>query len=145
MKKLTVAIPNFNGGMNLQRAIESCRSIDLPENDFEILIVDNCSTDDSIKIINESKIKIPNIRLIENQENVGRIGNWNVCLKEAEGKYLIFLFTNDFIKDQNNFAFYYEGSGWYGFLSTLTPDLQPLPSITCSFAKTVCSTGSQFT
>ena len=102
MKKLTVAIPNFNGGMNLQRAIESCRSIDLPENDFEILIVDNCSTDDSIKIINESKIKIPNIRLIENQENVGRIGNWNVCLKEAQGKYLIFLFTNDFINDQNN-------------------------------------------
>ena len=96
MKKLTVAIPNFNGGVNLQRAIESCRSIDLPENDFEILIVDNCSTDDSIKIINESKIKIPNIRLIENQENVGRIGNWNVCLKEAQGKYLIFLFTNDF-------------------------------------------------
>ena len=55
MKKLTVAIPNFNGGVNLQRAIESCRSIDLPENDFEILVVDNCSTDDSIKIINESK------------------------------------------------------------------------------------------
>ena len=61
MKKLTIAIPNFNGGMNLQRAIESCRSIDLPENDFEILIVDNCSTDNSIDVINESKMKISNI------------------------------------------------------------------------------------
>ncbi len=102
MKKLTIAIPNFNGGMNLQRAIESCRSIDLPENDFEILIVDNCSTDNSIDVINESKMKISNIRLVKNQENVGRIGNWNICLREAQGEFLIFLFTNDFINDENN-------------------------------------------
>ena len=31
------------------------------------------------------------------------------------------------------------------FLSTIAPDLHPLPSITCSFARTVSSTGSQFT
>ena len=31
------------------------------------------------------------------------------------------------------------------FLSTIAPDRQPLPSITCSFANTVSSTGSQFT
>ena len=41
MSKLTIVIPNYNGGENLKRAIESCRTIQIPENDYEILIVDN--------------------------------------------------------------------------------------------------------
>lgn len=102
MKKLTIAIPNFNGGINLKRAIESCKDIDLPSDDFEILIVDNCSSDNSIEIINEVKHKIPNIRLVKNEINVGRIENWNVCLNKSEGEFLIFLFTNDFINPENN-------------------------------------------
>ena len=53
MTKLTVAVPNYNGGKNLQRAIESCKKIKIPLNDYEILIEDNCSTDNSIDTINE--------------------------------------------------------------------------------------------
>ena len=55
MKKLTIAIPNNNGGKNLERAIKSCQKIVMSSNDFEILVVDNCSTDDSIEIINTLK------------------------------------------------------------------------------------------
>lgn len=47
-KILTVAIPNFNGGINLERAIRSCRFLKI-EKAWEILIVDNGSTDDSLK------------------------------------------------------------------------------------------------
>ena len=42
--KLTVAVPVFNGGMQLLEAIESCKNISLPVTEFEVLIVDNCST-----------------------------------------------------------------------------------------------------
>jgi len=49
--KLTIGIPNFNGGNNLKEAIESCQHIKLPKEDIEILIVDNQSTDDSISTI----------------------------------------------------------------------------------------------
>ena len=102
MKKLTVAIPNYNGGKNLERAIKSCQKIVMSSNDFEILIVDNCSTDDSIEIINTLKNKFSNIKLIQNSENVGRIQNWNVCINNSEGKFLIFLFSNDLINADNN-------------------------------------------
>ena len=102
MTKLTVAVPNYNGGKNLQRAIESCKKIKIPLNDYEILIADNCSTDNSIDTINELNNEFSNLVLIENKENVGRIQNWNVCLENAKGRFLIFLFSNDMINEQNN-------------------------------------------
>ncbi len=73
MPKLTVAIPNYNGGDNLRRSIESCLAIQMPENDYEILVVDNKSTDNSVDIVNEMKKKFTNIRLVENEKNIGRI------------------------------------------------------------------------
>jgi len=100
--KLTIAIPNYNGGENLKRAIISCRQVRLDPQKFEILVVDNQSTDNSIQIVNELKNEFPNIRLWQNQTNVGRIQNWNVCLDKSEGQYLIFLFTNDMINKNNN-------------------------------------------
>tara|TARA_B100001167_G_C16736983_1_gene288994 strand:- start:73 stop:1074 length:1002 start_codon:yes stop_codon:yes gene_type:complete len=102
MPKLTVAIPNYNGGENLRRSIESCRTIQMPENDYEILIVDNKSTDNSIDIVNEMKKKFTNIRIIQNEKNLGRIRNWNVSIEKAQGKYMIFLFSNDLINEKNN-------------------------------------------
>lgn len=100
--RLTIAIPNYNGGENLRRAIESCRYIKLNLEDYDILVVDNKSTDNSIQIVNELKKDFPNIRLWENEKNVGRIQNWNVCLDKSEGKFLILLFTNDTISKDNN-------------------------------------------
>ena len=41
MIKLTIAIPSFNGGKNLERAIRSCENIQLPIKDYEILVIDN--------------------------------------------------------------------------------------------------------
>jgi len=102
MMKLTIAIPNFNGGKNLEKAINSCRNIQLSSEDYEILIVDNCSTDESILSVKKLQNKIKNLVLIENKENVGRIENWNTCIDNASGKFLIFLFTNDTINEDNN-------------------------------------------
>ena len=102
MTRLTIAVPNYNGGKNLLRAIESCKKIKIPLADYEILIADNCSTDNSITLINELNNEFSNLVLIENKENVGRIQNWNVCLENAKGKFLIFLFSNDAINEQNN-------------------------------------------
>ena len=102
MPKLTIVIPNYNGDENLKRAIESCRTIQIPENDYEILIVDNKSTDNSIEIATEMKVKFTNIRIVQNEKNLGRIKNWNIGIEKAGGRYLIFLFSNDLINEKNN-------------------------------------------
>ena len=102
MKKLTVAIPTFNGGQNLERAIKSCERIQILPDNYEILVIDNCSTDDSISNVNKLKKKFRNLRLVENENNVGRIQNWNVSIDNSNGKFLIFLFSNDMINEENN-------------------------------------------
>ena len=100
--KLTVAIPNYNGGNNLKRAIESCRNIKSSKKNYEILVVDNKSTDNSLQIVDDLKKEFPNLRLIKNQTNVGRIKNWNVCIDNSQGDFLVYLFTNDMISENNN-------------------------------------------
>ncbi len=102
MNRLTIAIPNFNGGEKLKRAVTSCKLIKMPQNEFDILVVDNKSTDNSFEIIDELKKEFPNLRVIKNQENVGRIQNWNICIKNCNSKYMTFLFINDLISKQNN-------------------------------------------
>jgi len=102
MTRLTIAIPNFNGGEKLKNAITSCKLIKIPQNQFDILVVDNKSTDNSLQIVDELKNEFPNLRLIKNQNNVGRIQNWNVCLKNCNSKYMTFLFINDLISKRNN-------------------------------------------
>ena len=102
MTRLTIAIPNFNGGEKLKKAITSCKLIKIPQDEFEILVVDNKSTDNSFEIIDNLKKEFPNLRLIENQENVGRIQNWNACIKNCNSKYITFLFINDLISKHNN-------------------------------------------
>jgi len=102
MVKLTIVIPTFNGGKNLERAIRSCENIQLSKEDYEILVIDNCSTDDSIFAVKQLKNEFKNLILIENQENVGRIQNWNISIDNSNGKFLIFLFSNDTINEENN-------------------------------------------
>ena len=103
---LTVAIPTYNGGENLIRAIKSCKYINLPQDKFEILVVDNCSTDGSIEKVKLLQQDFPNIRIVINDKNYGRVGNWNRCIDLAKGKYLIFLFSNDEISKGYNFKKY---------------------------------------
>ena len=102
MTRLTIAIPNFNGGEKLKKAITSCKLIKIPQDEFDILVVDNKSTDNSLEIVDELKKEFPNLRLIKNQDNVGRIQNWNVCIKNCNSKYITFLFINDLISKHNN-------------------------------------------
>ena len=102
MTRLTIAIPNFNGGEKLKKAVTSCKLIKMPQNEFDILVVDNKSTDNSFEIIDELKKEFPNLRVIKNQENVGRIQNWNNCIKNCNSKYMTFLFINDLISKHNN-------------------------------------------
>ena len=102
MPKLSIVIPNYNGGENLKRSIESCKTIQITEDNYEILVVDNKSTDNSVNIVNEMKKKFTNIRIIENEKNLGRIQNWNMSIEKANGNYLIFLFANDLINEKNN-------------------------------------------
>jgi len=75
---------------------------ELDNSQFEIIVVDNASTDESILSIKKyvSSIKTENIKLIENKENLGFSKGCNLGAKNAKGEYLLFLNSDTEIKDQ---------------------------------------------
>ena len=83
---LSIIVLNYNAGKLLIDCISSIMNSNLK--DFEIIVVDNSSSDNSHF---NCKKKFENIRLIENTENLGYCEGNNVGLREAHGDFIIIL------------------------------------------------------
>ena len=88
---VTVLMTVYNGKNYLNEAIESVFSQTL--NNYEFLIVDDASTDNSIEIINSYKDS--RIKLLTNRENIGQTASLNKGLAIAQGKYIARLDQDD--------------------------------------------------
>ncbi|MGA9046335.1 glycosyltransferase family 2 protein [Sulfuricurvum sp.] len=91
--KVSVLIPAYNYAQYLPEAIDSVLAQTFE--DFEILIVDNCSTDNTEEIIMEYLKKDRRIQYFKNEENIGPYRNYNQCLLYASGEYIKFLNADD--------------------------------------------------
>ena len=91
--QITVALPVYNGEQYIAVAIESVLSQTF--SDYELLILDNCSTDNTLNII--EKFNDSRIRLIVNTKNLGMIGNWNLAVSLATGNYIKILSHDDLL------------------------------------------------
>ena len=89
---VTVGIPNYNGAKYLKYAIESVLS--QTYTDFELIISDDGSTDDSLKIIQEYQ-HYPNVRLTLSKENRGLSYRLNEQIHFARGKYFCRMDADD--------------------------------------------------
>ena len=92
---LTIGIPTYNGGDNLADLFSSIKNLGLNENEYEILVVDNCSNDNTDTVIEQFKAQIPNLNYYKNGNNIGRIENWNKVIELTRGDYLIIMNVND--------------------------------------------------
>lgn len=87
MKSLvSILLPVFNGEKFLQVAIDSVLA--QTHQNFELIVVDDCSTDASVSIINRLKAHDSRIKFFQNQNNVGLFANYNRCLEYASGEYI---------------------------------------------------------
>ncbi|GIQ58091.1 glycosyl transferase [Flavobacterium collinsii] len=76
--------------------IESLRSVIIQDYGFvELIIVDDCSTDNSKNIIKEWLVNYPKVTFIANETNLGNTKSFNKALKLAHGDYIIDLATDD--------------------------------------------------
>jgi glycosyltransferase involved in cell wall biosynthesis len=91
--KVSVLIPVFNGECHLAECLESVLAQDF--DDFEILIADDGSIDDSQKIIKHFAARDQRIRWWQNSRNLGLTANANACLRAAGGKYIKFVHQDD--------------------------------------------------
>jgi len=94
---LSIIIPVYNTEKWIARCLDSCLNQDIPHEEYEIIVVNDGSPDDSMSIVNEYAAKHTNIRVIH-QQNRGLSAARNTGLKYATGTYVWFVDSDDFIE-----------------------------------------------
>lgn len=95
MKKLSVIIPVYNAEKTLKKCIESV--LKQKDEDLEIVLINDGSTDASDKMIQEYKEKNPKIISYYKKKNTGVADTRNYGIKKAKGKYILFLDADDYL------------------------------------------------
>lgn len=110
---VSIGVPVYDGEKYIRRALDSLLAQDY-EN-FELIISDNASTDDTLQICRRYATRDKRIRLNVNTYNLGVVPNFRAVLEMARGEYFMWAAVDDF---------------WYpNFISTLLNELIKYPDV----------------
>jgi len=84
--QISIVLPVHNGAKYLRESIESCMNQTFPH--WELILVNDCSTDDSGTIAEEYAAKDQRIRVIHNETNLKLPASLNAGFRQAKGEYL---------------------------------------------------------
>lgn len=98
---ITIGIPVYNVEAYVEKALNSAlnQSFSLP---YEVLVIDDCGTDQSMSVVNCVREKHPRgslIRIIKHENNKGLGTAKNTIIDEAHGRYLFFLDADDWLAE----------------------------------------------
>ena len=103
--KISIVISVYNGEAYLETALLSIENQDFK--DIEIIMVDDCSKDNSVNLIKELMIKDPRIKLYQNEENKGILYTKTRGVLYAKGKYVMTLDEDDIYIQRDAFSTLY--------------------------------------
>ena len=89
--KVSVILTSYNHSKYIAKSIATVLEQDFQ--DFELLIIDDCSSDNSVEIINSFKDE--KIRFIQNEKNLGMVGTINKGIENAYGEYIAHFNSDD--------------------------------------------------
>ena len=98
MLKFSLLVPIYNGERFLNCLFENFQKQDIPSDEYEIVCVDDCSSDSSIGMIESYQKRYPNIRLLRNEKNSRAATNVNRLVEVAKGKYFWLIGQDDYIE-----------------------------------------------
>lgn len=85
MARVTIGMPVYNAERYIMEALQSL--VGQTYSDFEIIICDNASTDETFNICHEFCKKHKNITVIKNEKNIGAAANFNLVASKAKSEY----------------------------------------------------------
>ncbi len=91
--RVSVCLITYNRAAQLPKTLDSLLAQTF--GDFELIISDNCSSDNTRQICLEYEKRDPRIRYRRNKRNLGMTGNLNACILAASGEYIANLFDGD--------------------------------------------------
>lgn len=93
MPNISVVLPLFNAKETISRSVLSVQSQTIE--DWELIIIDDCSTDSSIIIVEELAKSDSRIKILRLNSNSGAAVARNAGIREAQGRYIAFLDSDD--------------------------------------------------
>jgi len=93
---LSLIIPAYNAENHLERCLESCVHQDLPAHRYEMIVINDGSSDNTLEIARRWETGHPNIKVIS-QTNQGLSMARNAGIDAASGKYIMFIDSDDHI------------------------------------------------
>ena len=93
--KLSIIIPVYNAEQYLKKCLESVFQQNLKPEDFEVICINDGSTDKTQQILEEFQKKYTNI-ILENQENFGEAISRNKAISLSKGEFITFLDSDDY-------------------------------------------------
>lgn len=96
MSKISVIVPAYNTGSKIRECIESV--LNQTHKDLELILVDDCSKDDTYEIMCEYAEKDSRVKAIKNSINRGAGHSRNVGLDLAVGEYVTFVDSDDYLE-----------------------------------------------
>ena len=106
MCNISVILVNYNGKRYIDALFESLCEIEHDNFEFEVVFVDNNSSDDSVEYLKNKNYPL-NIKIVESKENLGFAGGNNLGVKNANGEYVVLL-NNDTKVDKKWLSSLYE-------------------------------------
>ena len=88
---VSIVMPSYNTAKYISDSIKSVQA--QTYNNWELIIVDDCSTDNSLDVI--QSFNDPRIRILQNEKNSGAAISRNYALREATGRWIAFLDSDD--------------------------------------------------
>ena len=91
---VSLIITTYNYAHYVERAIRSALDQTLGEGDYEVIVVNDCSTDNTREVLENFATEV---RVFNLEENLGLAGARNFGIKKAKGQFIIFLDADDYI------------------------------------------------
>jgi len=121
MPTMDVGIPNYNYGRYLRQCVSSVLRQEM--SDLRIIIIDNASTDDSLKIANELAAADSRVHVIAHRSNLGLLQSMNELIDWASSKYFLWVCADDLIPQ--------------GWLSQVLPVMEKNPDVVLAHGRTI--------
>ncbi len=121
-KQVNIGMPIYNESKYISQTIESILSQEF--RDFELIISDNCSTDDTLTICQHYAAKDDRIRIIENTVNIGASENFKKVFEESNSEYFVWMSGHDLWHPQ--------------FLTKCVQGLERNSSVVLYYSKSTC-------
>ena len=97
MPDLSIVLPIYNVEKYIKKCLESITAQNFKN--FEVLCIDDCGTDNSIKITQEFVQKDSRFKIIKHENNRGLSAARNTGIDNATGKYILFIDSDDWIEN----------------------------------------------